>query len=228
MSYCRDTSLVKRLADHREVQPLKCKCWHCELCAPDRQKDLRGLARRGEPNKFLTLTVNPGRYSGPTERAQQLRHAWLLLRRRLRRTRRWRSIPFLAVFERTKRGEAHLHIMLRTPFISQRWISRVMDELIGAPVVDIKMIRDKRRVAAYVAKYIGKDPWKWDGCKRYWRSQDYELAKHKYVPPEQDLGVWWDVVASSPYVIATMAKTAGEYVVFANGKYFLYPNGPPP
>jgi hypothetical protein len=49
-----------------------------------------------------------------------------------------------------------------------------MDSLLGAPVVDIRPISDAGKTAGYVAKYIGKSPVRFDRCKRYWSSRDYD------------------------------------------------------
>lgn len=173
MVLCREWSLIKRKGDRATVEPLKCRCWHCEYCAPLRQRQLRAIARSGNPTTFLTLTVNPAQGDGPHDRARRLAHAFRLLIKRAKRKYRLKSIPFLAVFERTKAGEPHLHVLLRVRWLHQRWVSEVMGELIGAPVVDIRRVQGAKRVAAYVSKYIGKDPAPFEGTKRYWRSRDY-------------------------------------------------------
>ena len=224
---CSETSLVKHRATVNIIRPLRCRCWHCEECQPERVKDLKGLARRGEPRTFLTLTVNPNRLDSPTARAQALVNAFLVLRRRAKRLLRLKSFPFLAVFEKTKRGEPHLHIMARIPFISQKWISDAMDELMGAPVVDIRRIDNVNRVAAYVAKYIAKAPAKFDGCKRYWRSQDFELEKHKWKPPAPDPLDWWEVLRARPAVLVNIALQEGAFVEFKENKWFIHKNGKP-
>lgn len=48
-----------------------------------------------------------------------------------------------------------------------------MAEYIGAPIVDVQTVHDAAGAAAYVAKYISKAPVRYDGCKRYWRSQGW-------------------------------------------------------
>jgi hypothetical protein len=85
------------------------------------------------------------------------------------------ALPFLAVFEQTKLGWPHLHIVCRVPWIDQRWLSAQMDKAIGAPIVDIRRIANLQELAGYVAKYIGKDPHHFEGTKRYWKSKDYDL-----------------------------------------------------
>ncbi len=48
-----------------------------------------------------------------------------------------------------------------------------MAELTGSPIVDVRRITNQTKIVKYITKYIGKDPTKFEGTKRYWRSQDY-------------------------------------------------------
>lgn len=152
-----------------------------------------GLACSGLPNRFLTLTVNPEVGSSPGDRLRLLSHAWHTLAKRLRRAYGPKAIEYLAVVEKTKRGEPHLHILLRSPFLPQKLISDAMRELINAPVVDIRKIRRARDVAAYVAKYVTKAPHHFDGAKRYWHTPGYEVDKEDWKPPEDTSGYRWKV-----------------------------------
>jgi hypothetical protein len=189
MVLCREMSLVKRgtpseFCETMEVKALTCKCWTCEYCAPRRRSQLRALAHRGKPNTFLTLTVNPSYGDGPDHRAQELRKALVYLRRAARKKYGYERIPFLAVFERTKRGEPHLHILLRVQWLDQKWISAIMKERMDAPIVDIRRVKGEKEAAAYVSKYVGKDPVAFKGCKRYWRSQDWDYEAAALVAAE--------------------------------------------
>ena len=174
MVLCREWTKVKHQRGIAVAEPLKCRCWSCDYCYPIRLRQLKGLARAGLPDTFLTLTVNPAYGLTPDERARGLAKAWRLIRKRAMRRYGYKAIPFLAVFEKTKRGEPHLHILMRVKWLDQRWVSKVMEALIGAPIVDIRRIQSVRKAAAYIAKYVGKDPSAFEGCKRYWRSQDWE------------------------------------------------------
>lgn len=219
---CRDASLVKHITNGRELRPLRCKCWGCERCAPERTRDLKGLCRRGAPNRFLTLTRRAKKGDDPHKAAQELAHAFLLLRNRIKKKYGLKKLAYIAVFERHKSGQPHLHIMLRCRYIPQKWLSEQMDDLLQSPIVDIKYVTDRGRVAAYVAKYIAKAPERFDGCKRYWRSQDYELPENKYVKPEPDDNIWWSVHTLRPAAIISMALNAGHRVDFLDGKWFIH------
>lgn len=84
-------------------------------------------------------------------------------------------LPFLAVVEKHKSGWPHLHIMLRSKWMHQRWIAAQMAELADSPVQDIRRINGRAKVAAYVAKYAAKCAAKLGSAKRYWTSRDYDL-----------------------------------------------------
>jgi len=154
--------------------PLYCNTWKCEHCADRRRRQLQRLAISGRPNTFLTLTVNPQVLDSPEARAQALVKAWRTVVRRAKQHYGYDKLPFLAIFERTERGEPHLHILLRCKWLDQKWLSAQMQELLASPIVDIRRIKDPSKVARYVCKYIAKAPHKFAGTKRYWRSQDYE------------------------------------------------------
>lgn len=186
---CGDWTLVKQIGQKLFAEPLKCRCWHCDHCRPYRVNQLKALARDGFPDTFLTLTVNPQTGDNPDDRARALAQAWRKLRQRAMRRYKYKSLPFLAVFEKTKAGEPHLHILLRVKWLDQKWLSKQMAILIGAPIVDIRRVTGQKGAARYIAKYLGKDPHSFEGCKRYWRSQDWADAaepddERLYIPPD--------------------------------------------
>lgn len=173
--YCGEWSLVKGESAQTTIIPLRCHCWTCKECSPLRKANLIAEAQQGAPQIFLTLTsINPG-YGSPALAAQQLVRAWREVRRRWCRKNGVKSMPFLCVFEQTKRGWPHLHIVARAKWISQKWLSETMEALTGAKIVDVRSIHGKKSVAFYIAKYIAKNPYRFPGTKRYWRSQDYLL-----------------------------------------------------
>lgn len=86
--------------------------------------------------------------------------AWALGRLivKMRRFDSTRPMEYLAVWERTKAGWPHLHVLLRGPFIPQRLISRWWSSLAKSPIVDIRPLHGSRQGARYVTKYLTKDP----------------------------------------------------------------------
>lgn len=88
-----------------------------------------------------------------------------------------RKLHYMAFLERTKLGEPHLHILLRSPYVPQDWIAEQMADLVGSPVCDIRQIRSTRAAVYYVTKYVTKEPAQFGKTKRYWLSRDWEVNK---------------------------------------------------
>lgn len=194
MSVCGGWSLVKHEAAGTRAITLWCRSWTCTDCAPFRVAALKRMAMDGQPTSFITLTVNPGTGQSRDDRARELSNAWKLVVKRARRKFRKAPLEYLAVFEETKRGEPHLHILCRAPFIPQKWLSDAMDELISAPIVDIRRVGHVKNAARYVAKYVGKGPKAFAALKRYWQSKGYNLnadaIKPKGEKPDSGWRVW--------------------------------------
>lgn len=170
---CSHVHLVKSDRDYDLLRPLPCRSWSCERCAPARRRQLIQLAALGTPNKCLTLTINAKIGDSPSDRCRILHHSWTILVKRIKRLLKIKQLPYFAFLEKTRAGEAHLHILLRCKFIPQRWISQQMDELCQSPIVWIEAIKSTKKAIAYVTKYVGKAPERFDSGKRYYRSQSY-------------------------------------------------------
>ena len=141
--------------------------------------------------------MKTGEFATPGNAACALVKAWRNIRQQAKRELGVDKIPFMAVFEKTKRGWPHLHILCRSPFISQKWISEKCAKYLNSPVVFIERIKSAARTARYVAKYCSKDPQIWDGVKRYWRSLDYLPPKEAV--EEEQLTTTECVVLKKPY-----------------------------
>lgn len=173
--FCGESSIGLHEPGLVRYAPLRCNQWQCQECLHRRLRKLRDLARAGLPNAFLTLTVNPDRFRDMDEAARALVRAWRNIRQRAAREGIASKIPYLAVFEETKKGWPHLHILIRSPYIPQKWLSDRMHEYAGSPVVDIRAVKTSRGASQYIAKYVSKGPGRFEGTKRYWRSQDWVL-----------------------------------------------------
>jgi hypothetical protein len=145
-------------------------------------------AYSGEPTRFITLTVNPQIGESPDHRLSLLARAWRLAIKRIRRANPNAEVEYLALVEATEKGEPHLHILFRGPYIAQRVLSGYMAEIINSPIVDIRRIKNAKEAIRYVAKYVTKKPAQFGTSKRYWFSQHYqpkyepEEASEDYVP----------------------------------------------
>jgi hypothetical protein len=166
---------------------LKCRSWGCPLCYEDRKKQVIAQAQSGKPTSFITLTTNPATGFSPEGRARALAEAWPIVVKLACKKYGYDCIPYFCVFEATKKGEPHLHILARVKWIDQAWLSNTMRDLIGAPNVWIERVKGAKHVAKYVAKYIGKDPQRFGTCKRYWKTRSYALT---LPPTEPEASIW--------------------------------------
>lgn len=188
--YCGERCSVKNQPGAFRLATLFCRSWSCPECQPRRRLQLIAEACRGRPDTLITLTLPDAWASRPAAAVKTLSRAWRLIRKREGRLRDAPPVPFFAVIERTRRGTPHLHILARSKWIDQQWLSRCMDELAAAPIVDIRRIDHRGRVAGYVAKYVGKDLAKLGTNKRYWQSRDFAVDARPERPPLEP-GEWW-------------------------------------
>lgn len=171
---CAGWSLVNDSNDERKVVQMFCKRWDCSTCGRLRRKLLIARVFSGKPERWMTLTVDAKRPGTPEDHFRELRGAFNDLQKRIRR--RWptQRFEYVAVAEATRTGEPHLHIAFRGPFIPQQWLSEQMNDLIGAPIVDIRWLHGKKQTMSYICKYVGKKPHQFATHKRYWFSRAYE------------------------------------------------------
>lgn len=218
---CTERSLVKHQGSTLSVTPLRCRCWSCEHCAPWRAKGLRREAMQGSPTIFLTLTIRTGRYATPDRQAVELAKGWRMLRQHLCRVLNRKSIPFMAVIERHKSGWPHMHLLLRTEYISHKLIRDWWEARFASHVIWINRLTSEKRAAAYVTKYLAKAPTAFEGCKRYWSSRDYRLAKADLdkAPPEDD--VWYEALTVTPTGLAWAAVHSGARVTFDGRRWLI-------
>lgn len=140
---------------------------------------------------LLTLTCNLKRHPHVDDAFVQTSLAVNQLFKRIRR--RWphARVEYFLVWERTKRGWPHAHLLLQAPFIPQRWLSIVWEQLTGARVVDIRAVHSPQEVVSYVAKYLTKDPQAPAGMKRYRSSMRFFGPKVAVRPGvEEEVTIW--------------------------------------
>ncbi|HDZ44103.1 MAG TPA: hypothetical protein ENH80_09195 [Phycisphaerae bacterium] len=210
--FCAEWSLVKKEFKLTTVIPLRCRCWHCDECRPLRTYQLVSDAKRGDPDLFITLTSRRRPGLTPDEAAVLLAHAWRKVRAAYLRVHGPLSLEFLAVFERTKKGWPHIHIVARCHWLDQKWLSHQMDALIGSPVVDVRRVHGKSKVAAYISKYISKNPERFIGVKRYWRSKNYLMAPTRWASTLKAMATPWEIVRCHFKLYAEMAVGPGVSV----------------
>lgn len=224
--YCNKHTLVKWHAGQITARPLRCKCWSCKQCAPWRARLLQQEALAGKPSTFITLTCNPNFRGSAAERAQNLVDAWRKCVRRLRAMKRYSKLQFIAVMERTQKGEPHLHILARMAYFKQSLLSDWMREFSDAPIVWIEYVRNKQKIAAYVAKYVSKGPYRYTGCKRYWRTMDYMHPTRAELRAQRPDDVVWYLVDSSYTVYRDVLKNS-EAVITRDWYSSIQATAPP-
>lgn len=225
--YCTDMTLVNYDRNVIRAEPLRCRSWRCDLCQPCRRNQLIALAASGEPTTFITLTSSVETYPDPVEAAKALARTWRIVRRAAMRRYGLKTLEFLAVFEATKRGRPHLHILARVKWIDQGWLSDQMAHHMGAPICDIRRIRSVKHAARYVAKYIGKQPHQFGTCKRYWRSQGYELDKEEKARRRAERQGWYEVEPCSILSFLTRYAAMGWRHTSDGDGFILIPPAEP-
>ena len=130
---------------------------------------MSGLERQGEV-RLITLTTA---HLSDNEAFQ--RHFRQL---RMRLLRRHLLVDYIRCPEYTENGLRHEHILFRGNFIEQSYLSYLWAGIHGAPIVDIRRTRGKRRLAGYLANYMAKAPagryayswgWVWKGFAHSWK-----------------------------------------------------------
>ena len=219
--FCSEWALVKNQPPTITIMPLRCRCWSCDECRPIRAARLVHEAKAGKPTMFVTLTTwrRPGHC--PQAAARALARAWRTVRREYVAKHGKGSLAFLAVFEATKQGWPHLHIVARCKWLDQKWLSNRMRELIGAPIVDVRRIKGLNKVAEYVTKYIGKNPQRFEGTKRYWRSLDYLLPKESSDEKEFDPWDQWEIVKFNWLTEVRLYVTMGYHLAMSRHEAVL-------
>jgi hypothetical protein len=165
---------------------LPCKRWGCRWCGP---KKIRGLAfkvERAEPNKLITLTVNPKAYLEPRAAYDHTRRKLADLAKVIRKTRG--PFEYMRVLEITKKGWPHYHLVARSGYIPQAMISDTWASMTGAPIVDIRQIRKCDKVYAYVIKYLSK--------QQYipWTNRRVSWTKHFFKEEIKDPETKWKLI----------------------------------
>lgn len=224
---CSEAITVNRNDDGGQACLLKCKRWTCDKCLPDLRREVIAKAIDGKPRAMLTLTCDPKNYDDPSAAARDMKRALVLLRRNLKKSFGIDKLPFICVFERHKSGWPHMHLLIRGPFIPWKWLSLTWKRLIGAIHVDIRKVKGPTDAARYVAKYIGKEPFAFEGCKRWWRSHNYDLSEDKDEPRLRYGQSWTEVQTTIANYLRALRFTGAEVVEVRKNYIHWKEVGPP-
>ena len=136
------------------VIPLTCKSWACDRCRPRKARQWKAIAELGKPERFITLTCAPEQYKTPAHAMLKMTKAWTKLVEEIRKE--WGEMEFIKVWELTKDGWPHLHILQRGCWIRQKWLSEHWQKLGGGKIVDIRTVKNAKIAVKYIIKYLGK------------------------------------------------------------------------
>jgi len=146
--------------------------------------------------------------------------------KRIRRAHPAATVEYFLVWERTKAGWPHAHLLLRAPFLKQGWLSMQWRDLTGAPIIDIRTLHDPEQIISYIAKYLSKDPQAPHGMKRYRCSRQFFAQVLAPPPTDNPSNIVWTLVRKSPEEIAREFLNAGYPAqAHADGSFTLWPPG---
>jgi hypothetical protein len=137
---------------------LFCGSYRCNRCRNPKLKKVRAaiaqIAEEKKLNKLATLTLDMKRVPKGETTDRYIRECWRKMRVSLAR-KFGETVDYVGVLEFTKKGVAHLHLLLGR-FIQQDWLSEAWQAVGGGVIVDIRMV-DIHRVTAYLSVYLAGD-----------------------------------------------------------------------
>lgn len=150
--------------------PITCRRWDCEHCAQTLKRRLMRRLKNSSPNLFITLTTSTRTAQDPTSAYFKANESISLLIKRWRRKFPNERVEYFLVWERTKAGWPHAHVLLSAPRVSKHWLSAQWKDLTGSYIVDLQQVHSHIHAARYLAKYLTKDPQVPAGQRKYRRS----------------------------------------------------------
>lgn len=155
--YCGEGSIVgvDPTGTRVIVIPIFCKSWDCPICGPMKRDIWIGRFLSGHPTHSMTLTSYLRKGADPRAQCRLAKAAWSRLVEDIRE--KFGPIEYALVWELTKKGAPHAHILYRGPYIPQRWLSLRWATLGIGRVVHLKRIKDARLEVLHSCKYLGKD-----------------------------------------------------------------------
>lgn len=215
---CARSAIVGSTADGTsfKVVPLFCHKWSCPRCGKRKSALWRSYALAGEPQRMITLTCKPDVRFGTRELAKRMKKCFAKLVQKYRR--RYGTFEYLAVWELTKAGTPHIHVLQRGGFIPQTKLSEDWSTLTGSFIVDIRAVESQEQVARYVTKYLTKSLGTisevMTGLRVVQKSKNWILDKHKDVFNKESNGSakitgWFFVYARPLEIVTYVAQVYG-------------------
>lgn len=215
---CGRGCLVGRAPSIRLVLPGRCKRWTCERCRRVNARKLEQRLQRASASRFITLTLPFRVDADPHSQLDFLNASFRTLWKRVRRRFPGAEFGYVKIIEWTKKGTPHLHVATDCPYIPQRWVSEHWRQITGARVVDIRIIRESGRIAAYLAKYLTKEHAGITNRRRYSATKGF-LPPFVAAPrdPEEPVLSWSHSSDAPPQIEAALAAAGYQLI----GKYWV-------
>lgn len=163
-----------------------CHQWSCPVCGDRKAKYFAGIARAGcalSVERLRLLTISCPK-EDPAESWAQLGARWDRLSNRLSR-RLGRRLTYFGTVELQRRGNPHLHLLLRDSGFIPKAVIHQLGYSVGFGFSDIRQIQPGAGVV-YVTKYLHKSAGQHlaKGARRVRRSRDW------YTPPPKPTCTW--------------------------------------
>ena len=159
MSHCqtpRKGTISANGSGWRALQELPCKRWACPDCGPTKAYKLQLRMSMTHAERFITLTHKPIPGETKEEALRDMRHDWHTLHKELNRRQKGDNISYVCIVEWTINGQPHLHILCNCDYLRQRTLSGLWRNIHGAPIVDIRRVKEEEKAAKYLCKYLTK------------------------------------------------------------------------
>lgn len=141
-----------------EVKCVVCGRWSCEPCGRSRRRQFLARVRRETYDRFITLTHTPDRGLPTPENLRASSRAWSRTRQYLKR--KYNLGQYVWVRELTRRGNLHLHVLVKSQFVPQRELAKQVESYGFGKVTDIRYVRSDH-AQGYIAKYLSKANINW-------------------------------------------------------------------
>lgn len=153
---CDRGSIVYSKDNGRTMQiiPLTCKRWKCPDCAKMLARQWKLRIASANPQRLITITVDPKRHDGPDDALEALLKAHSAFARKWRE--KGHTYEYCACIELQQNGYPHLHIFQSGDYVPQPYLSAFMDKAGVGKICDCRKIDNPNQAAAYVVKYLAK------------------------------------------------------------------------
>ncbi len=136
------------------VISLRCNQWSCRYCAEAKIRRLAAMTRDAQPNRLLTLTVDPKLWSSPREAFDGTRSKipdfFAILRKK------FGEVEYLRATELTRKGWPHYHFLVRSKYLPHASLKKIWSELTGATILDVRTVQKSFSAYKYLVKYLAK------------------------------------------------------------------------